>query len=298
MEAALEFMENNRRWRTNLVRQLVFIAVIIVPFLLTADVHGCQCRQREPPCAQYGSADVVFVGSVNTITLDGLGPRRRIDFSIERSVKGLSGSTAQLVSYGSSCDYAFAEGKTYLVYAYRNAKGNELYTHYCTRTTEVSSASLDLAFFNLTAEKRRSPQILGVLAENDKRLPNVRIVASSGSRNYRTTTDQEGWFRLDVPGPGKYRVRMLLPIYSDVVGTEAELNKISKRVRIPTGVIIEYEVVVEPNSCAFVNPPLVIDYLEYQKHRGPKHRRATQLQKTLGNRLLASRTGIEPVSPP
>jgi len=125
-------MNRNRRWRTKLARQVVFIAVIIVQSLIAADVYACQCREREPPCTQYGTADVVFVGSVVTIALEGLGPRQRIVFSIERDVKGLSGSTAELVNYGSSCDYAFAEGNTYLVYAYRNAERNELYTHHCT----------------------------------------------------------------------------------------------------------------------------------------------------------------------
>lgn len=242
---------------------------MIAPSLVAADVYGCQCREREPPCAEYRSADVVFVGSVVTITLEGLGPRQKTVFSIERAIKGLSGSTAELVSYGTSCDYAFAEGKTYLVYAYRNGERNELHTHYCTRTTEVSNASSDLAFFNLTSEKRQSPQILGVLVENDNRLQDVSIVASRGGRNYRTTTDKRGWFRFNVPGPGKYRVRIALPLYADVAGTETELDKISKRVRTRTNTIIEYEVIVEPNSCAFVSPPLFIDYLEYQKHSGP-----------------------------
>jgi hypothetical protein len=49
----------------------------------------------------------------------------------------------------------------------------------------------------------------------------------------------------------------------------SELEKIANRVRTRTGVIIEYDAVVEPNKCAFINPPLFIDYLEYQKHRGP-----------------------------
>ena len=122
---------------TRLVRQLVFMVVISVPFLAAADVYGCQCREREPSCSQYKSADVVFVGTVVTITLEGLGPQKKIVFSIEQNLKGLRNSTAELVSYGSSCDYPFAEGKTYLVYAYRNSERNELYTHYCTRTTEI-----------------------------------------------------------------------------------------------------------------------------------------------------------------
>ena len=132
---------SNPGWPTRLARPLAFTAVTIVLFLFGPDVYGCQCREREPPCAQYGSADVVFVGSVIRVTSSEQDFKQKIDFSIERAVKGLSGSTAELVNYRTSCDYTFAEGKTYLVYAYRNSKRNELYTHYCTRTTELSNAS-------------------------------------------------------------------------------------------------------------------------------------------------------------
>jgi hypothetical protein len=237
--------------------------------LFASDVYACRCREREPPCAQYGSADVVFVGSVVRLISSKLDAYpEKIDFSIERAIKGLSGNAVQLVSYRTSCDYSFSEGKTYLVYASRNSERNELYTHYCTRTTELSNASSDLALFNRTSERPQLLQILGVLADNDKRLREVKIVASDGRRNYRTTTDKEGWFRLDVPRSGKYQVRILLPLYADVAGTKEELDQIVGRVRTRTAIIIEYVAVVEPNRCAFVNPPLFIDYLEYTKHRG------------------------------
>ncbi len=197
-------------------------------------------------------------------------PRERIVFSVERPVKGLSSSTVELVGYGTSCDYGFAEGKTYLVYAFRNSKRNELYTHYCTRTTELSKARTDLAFFNLPLEKRQSLQIVGVLADNDKRLRKVSIVASGDGRNYRTTTDSDGWFYLKVPRPRKYRVRILLPLYADAVGTTAELEQISNRVRTRTSIILEYEIVVEPERCGFINPPLYVDRSEYEKPRRPR----------------------------
>lgn len=197
-------------------------------------------------------------------------PRERIEFSIQRPVKGLSGNTVELVNYGTSCDYDFAEGKTYLVYAYRNSKRNELYTHYCTRTTELANASSDLAFFNLPSEKRQSLQIVGVLADNGWRLGKVSIVASRGGRNYRTATNNEGWFNLKVSRPGKYRVRIFLPGYADVSGTISELEEISNRLRTRTHTIIEYETVVESDSCAFINPPVVVDRTEYEKQRGRK----------------------------
>lgn len=248
----------------------LFAALIIALSLFATDVYACQCRERKPPCAQYGDADVVFVGSVARITRAMQVPRDRINFSIERAVKGLSGNSVELVGYGSSCDYGFAEGQTYLVYAYRNSKTNELYTYYCTRTTELSNATADLAFFDLPSEKRQSPQIVGVLRDNDMRLRKVSVVASGSGGNYRTTTDNEGWFTLKVPRPGKYRVRVSLPLYADVVGTTAELDEISNRVLTKTGITIEYETVVEADKCGFINPPLYIDRSEYEKSLAQK----------------------------
>lgn len=259
-------LKHNLRRLTKLTCQSVFTVVVVLP-LFPAAVHACQCREREPPCAQYGNADVVFVGSVIQSTVLGFGPQRKIVFSIERAIKGLSGSTAELMNSGTSCNYEFALGKTYLVYAYRNPKRNELYSHYCTRTTELANAKSDFAFFALTAEKSQLPRILGVLADNAKRLRDVSVVASSGGKDYRTTTDNEGWFNLEVPRPSKYRVRISLPLYAAVAGTSAELAQISQYKRLRTRIIIEYEVIVEADKCAFINPPLFIDYFEYQKHR-------------------------------
>ena len=93
-------------------------------------------------------------------------------------------------------------------------------------------------------------------------------MASSDGRVYRTTSNKEGWFSLDLPQPGNYRVRILLPLYSDVVGTKTELDKISNRVVTRTSIVLEYDVVVEPGRCAFINPPLFIDRSEYEKHGG------------------------------
>ena len=72
---------------------------------------------------------------------------------------------------------------------------------------------------------------------------------------------------LNVPRAGRYRVRIHLPLYADVVGTDVELRKISNRVRTRTSIIIEYEVIAEPDSCSFINPPLFIAQTEYEKNR-------------------------------
>jgi hypothetical protein len=69
-----------------------------------------------------------------------------VKFRVERWWKGEATTEVVLATYktkksdgtgsGSSCDYHFKEGESYLVYAY--GKGNELRTHDCTRTSPLS----------------------------------------------------------------------------------------------------------------------------------------------------------------
>ena len=255
----------NRAMRT---RRLVFaVAILLLPWI-GLDVYGCQCREREPPCAQYSSADAVFIGLVANISFSKDKSKKSIHFNVERAFRGVSSSVAEIVTFGTSCDSEFTEGKRYLVYAYRNGERNELYTHYCTRTTELSNADEDMTYLKELSEREQPMQIIGVLAEGDKRLHSVSIVARNGRRDHRTTSDKKGWFKLMVLRSGNYRVRIFLPRYADVVGTEAELGQIKNRVVTKRSIALEYEVVVEPGKCAFINPPLFIDRLEYEKHGG------------------------------
>lgn len=238
-------------------RRLVFaVAILFLPWV-GLDVYGCQCRERDPPCAEYFSADAVFIGLVANISFSQDKSKRSIHFNVERAFRGVGSSAAEIVSFGTSCDYDFTEGKRYLVYAYRNER-NELLTHYCTRTTELSNADEDMTYLKELSEREQPMQIIGVLADADKRLQSVSIVARNGRRDYRTTSDKKGWFKLIVLRPGNYRVRIFLPRYADVVGTEAELGQIKNRVVTKRSIALEYEVVVEPGKCAFINPPLFI----------------------------------------
>jgi hypothetical protein len=145
-------MKSSRTSQTKKILEFLFAVVVIVLFCAVPDVYACQCRDREPPCAQYSISDAVFTGLVKTIGSTESGPQKIIHFNVERVFFGVSSGTADLVSSGSSCDYEFTEGKRYLVYAFRNGERNELYTHYCTRTTEISKADADLVYIKKVFE--------------------------------------------------------------------------------------------------------------------------------------------------
>ena len=197
---------------------------------------------------------------------------KEVNFTVEQAFRGVAGDALQLVDSGSSCSYEFHEGGEYLVYAYRDRTSPAvLYTHYCTRTTELSKAAHDLAYISSLSTEKQPNQIVGVLRDDEKWLQKIDVVASNGRSSYRAKSDDQGWFRIKIPHPGKYRVRIYLPRSSDVTGTQEQLGKISNRVVTKAHVVLEYEANVESGKCVFINPPLFVDYLEFQKRSQRKN---------------------------
>lgn len=253
---------------TKRAAQLLFaVAIVLLPFV-AGDVYGCTCRERQPPCSQYAAADVVFSGLVTKITPPGEGDfRETISFNVEKPFKGVSGTVVEITDSRTSCSVSFEEGEKYLVYAYRSKDGKQLYTHYCTRTTELSKANDDLVYLNSLSQKLQPTVILGRLTHNDKKLRRISVVASSGNAKYRTVSDENGWFRVKVPA-GNYRVTMLLPLYTSISGTSVELEGITGHNVTKRGIVVDYDLSVKAGECAFVDLPLFIENDEYEKHRG------------------------------
>jgi hypothetical protein len=252
---------------TKRASQLLFaVAIVLLPFV-AGDVYGCSCRERQPPCSQYATADVVFSGLVKKITPDEAKVRLKMSFNVEKAFKGVSGTVIELTDSRTSCSAEFDEGKKYLVYAYRSKDGNELYTHYCTRTTELSKAHDDLVYLNGLSQTPRPTEIVGRLTHNDKKLRRISVVASGNNATYRTVSDENGWFRVKVPA-GKYRVRMLLPLYTSISGTSDELAPITGHKVTKRGIVVDYDLSVERGECSFVDLPLFIENDGYEKHRG------------------------------
>ena len=252
---------------TKRASQLLFaVAIVLLPFV-AGDVYGCTCRERQPPCSQYAAADVVFSGLVKKITLDERNRRQTTSFNVEKAFKGVSGTIIELADSGSSCSAEFAEGEKYLVYAYRSEDGKELYTHYCARTTELSKAHDDLVYLNGLSQKPQPTEIVGRLTYYDRKLRRISVVVTSGKATYQTVSDENGWFRVKVPA-GKYRVRMLLPLYASISGTSYELAPITGHKVTKRGIVVDYDLSVEAGECSFVDLPLFIEHDEYEKHRG------------------------------
>src|SRR5215218_4700866 len=231
------------------IRHIFLAAAIVLLPHVAIDVFACQCCERQPPCAQYWEADAVFVGSVTNI-LSGDDPQsidkateykigfERVTFSVERALRGVAGHSVELMDWMSSCRYGFKAGGRYLVYAYYNPANKTLSTHTCSRTAEISEAGVDLGYIGGLRTRKTEQSILGILADGDKKLANVDVLARGGKRSYRSASNEEGWFKIAVAEPGTYVVRITLPHNSDVIGAEEQLDRISSRVRTDKNTIL------------------------------------------------------------
>lgn len=240
------------------------LVILLLPYVAT-NVYACQCRERQPPCAQYWEADAVFIGSVTEITPelvpyfdDRFLEYEMVKFDVERSFRGVDGGKAELAVWRSSCAYSFEAGKQYLVYAYRNSKTNTLDTSYCSRTRELSDAVEDLRYINGLNTKPPDNVITGRLIDGEKKLTGVRVVSEGMGKRYRSVSDEDGWFSFAVAKPGVYKVRIFLPHNVGVAGTSDLLDKISGAVKTKRHYVVEYQVGVKASGCTFIDVPLFI----------------------------------------
>ena len=248
----------------------IFLAASILLFpCVAANVYACQCRERQPPCAQYWEADAVFIGSVTDIvpaddpqSIDKAAEYeigyKKVNFSVGRAYRGIEGKRVELIDSMTSCRYVFEVGSRYLVYAYYDSSTKTFSTHTCSRTSKLSEAAADLDYIGKLANISSEKFITGILADGQNRLRGVKVVAERERRVYRSTSDRGGWFRLAVPEPGKYLVRIFLPHNVGVAGASDLLDRISNVEKTNKHYVVLYEVEVKSSGCTFIDVPLFI----------------------------------------
>lgn len=252
------------------LRHLVLAAATLLLPCVAANVHACQCRERQPPCAQYAEADAVFVGSVTNIApaddpqsaAKADGEYRvafeKVSFRLERAFRGVEGDSVEMFDWMTSCRYGFKAGGRYLVYAYLDPKTRTLSTNACSRTSEVSKAAADMDYIAGLDASAPGASVTGILADGEKRLRGVRVTAEMGGKLYRSASDGDGRFSMAVNGPGRYRLRIFLPPDVGVAGPSDLLDKVSSVVKTKRRHVVEYEVEVQAGRCTFVDVPLFI----------------------------------------
>jgi hypothetical protein len=164
----------------------------------------------------YGlNVDRVFLGHVDSSLTFTPGQK-----PTQQQIASADAHVGDVGYVGSSCDFQFKEGETYLVFARRTTDGRWT-TSECDGTRPLSEATEHLAYLESIPELEAGGQIYGTVERTvaDRARPheavakpvaNVTVVATAGSQRFTTTTDAEGKYEMRVPA-GVYTIRPIVP---------------------------------------------------------------------------------------
>ena len=132
------------------MKSLMLCLLLVVSLVFGAKASlACTCVPTKGPTEGLELAAAVFSGKVVEIRRhkrsEDIFARVEVVLRVERVWKGVEGTTVNVftASHSATCGYGFKEGRTYLVYAYKNAVGR-LSTDICSRTRRLKDAGEDL----------------------------------------------------------------------------------------------------------------------------------------------------------
>jgi 5-hydroxyisourate hydrolase-like protein (transthyretin family) len=212
---------------------LLTLACLFVVLGSARRADACSCAGTGAPCAAFGSASAVFVGTVTDARERKFEAKNKDDidwtpvvfkFSVSQAFSGVEGAEAEVATGrgGGDCGYGFRKGETYLVYAFTGRDGKTLATGICMRTRPVSEASEDLEFLRGLAARpsgvslsiQVARRLEGVKSGDSKPLgglADARLVVEGEGDSREVKTDAGGRATLSGLKPGAYKVRLLLP---------------------------------------------------------------------------------------
>jgi len=193
--------------------------------LVPLSAGACDCHYAGTPCKAFANTPTVFVGRVTRIVPIDLKMATGIDykdrlvsFDVERSYRGLTTKTAEVLSgWNSDCGYRFQEGVRYLVYAYPHSSTGRLTTSICTRTGLLSEASEDLEYLDKKDDPAHGAGIEGMIEELDSKsqavgpLKGISVLVEGSAGRQTIASWTNGRFQLSGLLPGTYRVTPILP---------------------------------------------------------------------------------------
>ena len=209
---------------------ILVTAFSVIVFLFSpAIVAACSCMSSGPPCQSYWNTPIVFSGRVFEITTPKIKetrsatfPEKTIRFAVNQAFRGISGTTAEVVTGmgGGDCGYDFELNENYLVYA-DNHQG-KIYAGICSRTQLLSKAVEDIEYINNLSTTKAGATIYGAvhkyrqLKSDEEWQPNlplldIRLTLVGNDKTYEATTDIQGKFRVADLASGSYTLRLLTP---------------------------------------------------------------------------------------
>lgn len=210
-----------------------FTRVFVLAFLIAAfqPAHksiACSCAGGLSILGSYNLASDVFRGKVIEIvppptrvtkSKDGwvgvapVGTPGSVRLSVVESFKGSQGKEVKFDAGWTSCDYPFAVGEEYLVYAVR--ENGKLDTDKCKRTRLLSKASQDLKFIRgLQSGESQAilfgyvfRQIINAQGQLGNYVPfeELTVIAESKDSRIEVIAEKSGDYDIILP-PGSYKV--------------------------------------------------------------------------------------------
>ena len=236
--------------------RLVIVALLCIP-AFTEPIRACQCGEYGAPiCARFWRSDAVFFGQVIDIKPIPQKPDDRysyvmLRFSVQESFQGVSGSTVRVGTVtGTSCDMQFKKGKRYFVYANIDSDTNQLFTGACSGTSLAVDVDDALKVLRKLKQRQAEESISGRIVRNTyEGLPGIKIQVKGNGKTLETLTTKWGDFSFSLPGPGSFKVRVLVPYqvrlnsYSDAA--------ISGATQTDSLTTFEYDITLEKSECSY-----------------------------------------------
>jgi hypothetical protein len=189
------------------------IAALVLLCLRAPAAEACSCAVKAPPC------ETMFLGTAFVGKVAGTTQRQdtaRTTFEVIETLYSPVTLGARIEvqhDQSTSCAMSFADGATYVVYAF-GAPG-ALETAMCTRTHRVDGpieGDEDVRFARAGA-KRTKAAVDGKVTVHerlDQELPRAGVVLRVAGTRQTATTRADGSFHLEVP-PGSYTLEVVTP---------------------------------------------------------------------------------------
>jgi hypothetical protein len=135
-------------------------------------------------------------------------------FDVTERLRGNIGRQVEIYEPGTSCDYPFKAGKSYLVFAH--PENGRLMTSELSATQAASTASAVLRQLRALSEGRKLASLFGMLSQHsgpniEEPIAGVMIEALSNDGTFTARSESDGSFEFAVRPPGQYRVKAEVP---------------------------------------------------------------------------------------
>lgn len=129
-----------------------FVLAAILALATPQTARACSCIENPPPAEALEGADYVFTGTVTMVKTSNPAPggqsfpKATVKLDVQSVYKGNVGAkfSVETAESSAACGFTFAEGESYIVYAYGGDGGGKPSTSLCSRTAALGDAAEDL----------------------------------------------------------------------------------------------------------------------------------------------------------